>query len=121
MRRLVLAVLVITAVAIVVALSTLPRLVGLYENVMLDSRETRVPCSRRPPIAEARRVLAKHHDRVRQIEAVYGDVFVELEERACPGRGTLVVYYGTHQARTQVERLIGGDSFFGVPYSLRNV
>lgn len=33
----------------------------------------------------------------------------------------LVIVYGAHGHREQIERLIGGDSFFGVPYSLRNV
>lgn len=58
---------------------------------------------------------------MRRIQAVDQSVFVSLEDSGCPGRGTLAIVYGAHRHREQIERLIGGDTFFGIPYTLRNV
>jgi hypothetical protein len=108
-------------VLVAVAVLAVPRLEGWWTDVALDSRETKVPCGQRPSVAEARRVLGEQRELVRQIEAVDPSVLVTVEESVCPGRGTLVVFYGAHRHREQIERLIGGDTFLGIPYSLRNV
>jgi hypothetical protein len=108
---------VLGAVAVVAS----PRLEGWWTDVVLDSREAQVPCGQRPSAAEARRVLAERRELVRRIEAVDPSVLVTVDESVCAGRGTLVVFYGAHRHREQIERLIGGDSFFGIPYALRNV
>jgi hypothetical protein len=102
-------------------LAALPRIQPWWTDAVLDGREARVPCAQRPSAADARPVLAEHRELLRRIEAVDASVLVALDESACPGRGTLVVFYGAHRHRQQIERLIGGDSFFGVPYSLRNI
>ncbi|HWD42393.1 MAG TPA: hypothetical protein VHM23_01490 [Actinomycetota bacterium] len=121
MRRLAVAVVVLAAAVVIVAGLNLGRLELVWEDVVLDGRSTRIPCGQRPPAAEARLVLARRGDLVRRIQAVDQSVFVSLEESGCPGRGTLVIAYGAHGHRKRIERLIGGDSVFGVPYSLRNV
>jgi hypothetical protein len=120
-RRLVVAVLLLAAVAMVVGGLNQRRLAAVWEDAVLDSRSTRVPCDRRPPVAEARRVLARHGELVRRIEAVDPSVSVDLDELVCPGRGTLVIHYGAHRHRERIERLIGAETVFGVPYSLQNV
>jgi hypothetical protein len=120
-RRLAVAVVVLATAVVTVAGLNSRRLELVWEEVVLDSRSTRIPCSQRPPAAEARLVLAQHGDLVRRIQAVDQSVFVSLEESGCPGRGTLVIYYGDHRHHKQIERLIGGETFFGVPTSLRNV
>jgi hypothetical protein len=98
-----------------------PRVHGWWSDVVLDSREAQVPCVERPSPAEARRVLRDRRELVRRIEAVDASVLVTVEESVCPGRGTLVFFYNAHRHRKQIERLIGGATFFGIPYSLRNV
>jgi hypothetical protein len=114
-------VLALMAIAIVVAILNGSRLAMLYEDVVLDNRTTRVPCAQRPSVAQARRVLVEHQDLVRRILAVEGAVSVEVDELACPGWGTLVIFYNARRDRRQIERLIGADTFFGIPCSLRDV
>jgi hypothetical protein len=106
--------------AVAAGMAVAPHMKELYADVALDTRETRVPCEQRPTVAEARRVVSEHADLIRRIEAIHYNVHVELDETACPGRGTLVFYYGGHRHRQEIERLIGADTFFGVPYSLIN-
>jgi hypothetical protein len=111
----------VAVVLVAVAVVALPRLGAWWTEVVLDSQEVQVPCDQRPSAAEARRVLAEQGELVRRIEAVDGSVLVTVDESTCVGRGTLVFFYGAHRHREQIERLIGGDTFFGIPYSLRNV
>jgi hypothetical protein len=120
-RRLAVAVVVLATAAVIVGGLNWRRLELVWEDAVLDSRNVQVPCGQRPPAAEARQVLAQHGELVRRIQAVDQSVSVSLEESGCPGRGTLVIVYGAHRHRERIERLIGGDTFFGVPYSLRNV
>ncbi|HSO53131.1 MAG TPA: hypothetical protein VL330_10350 [Actinomycetes bacterium] len=120
MRRTVMVVaagVVLAAVAVVAA----PRLEPWVTDVVLDSREARVPCGQRLTVAEVRRVLVEQRELVRRIEAGDPGVSIDVDELARPGRGTVVVFFGAHRHREQIERLIGGDTFSGVPYSLRNV
>lgn len=120
MRRMV-AGLAAAGVLVVVAVIVAPRLEGWWTDAVLDSREVQVPCGQRPSAAEARRVLGEQRELVRRIEAVDPSVLVTVDEAGCEGRGALVFFYGAHRHRKQIERLIGGDTFFGIPYSLRNV
>jgi hypothetical protein len=66
-------------------------------------------------------VLSDRRELVRAIEAVDAGVLVTVDASVCPGRGTLVLFYGAHRHREQIEHLIGGDTFLGIPYSLRHI
>lgn len=37
------------------------------------------------------------------------------------GKGDIEISYGAHQSRVIIEKIIGGDTFFGIPYRLRNI
>jgi hypothetical protein len=47
-------------------------------------------------------------------------VFVEIDDWSCSDRADIVISYATHQDRLAIEEIMGGDTFFGVPYRLRN-
>ncbi len=60
-------------------------------------------------------------DLVRAIEAVNpGRVGVDVDASTCPGRADLLIWYASHADRLAIERLIGSDTFFGIPYRLEN-
>jgi hypothetical protein len=95
---------------------------GLYNDLVLDNRDHFLPCDRLPASAEVSRVLEEHQDTVEAIEEVHpGFVWVEVDDSTCPGRADIVIYYPSHQDRLAIEKIIGGNTFFGVPYRLRNV
>jgi len=94
---------------------------GLYNDLVLDNRDHFLPCEKLPTSAEVHRVLEEHQDIVEAIEGVNpGFVWVEVDD-SCPGRADIVIYYASHQDRLAIEEIIGGETFFGVPYRLRNV
>jgi len=94
----------------------------VYNDIVLDNRDHFLPCDRLPTSAEVSLVLGEHQDTVEAIKEVNpGFVFVEIDDWSCPGRADIVISYASHQDRLAIEEIIGGDTFFGVPYRLRNI
>jgi len=94
----------------------------LYNDLVLDNRDHYLPCDRLPTSAEVSLVLGEHQDTVEAIKELNpGFVFVEIDDWSCPGRADIVISYASHQDRLAIEEIIGGDTFFGVPYRLRNI
>jgi hypothetical protein len=94
----------------------------LYNDLVLDNRDHYLPCDRLPTSAEVSLVLVEHQDTVEAIKEVNpGFVFVDVDDWSCPGRADIVISYASHQDRLAIEEIIGGDTFFGVPYRLRNI
>jgi len=94
----------------------------LYNDIVLDNYDHFLPCERLPSSAEVNRILEEHQDTVEAIKEVNpGFVFVEIDDWSCSGRADIVISYASHQDRLAIEKIIGGDTFFGVPYRLRNI
>jgi len=90
------------------------------DNLVYDNKNHYLPCEKLPTEAEARRIVQEHQDVIRAIEQVNpGFVGVEID-RPCGGKADLVIWYGTHEDRLEIERIIGAGTFFGVPYRLNN-
>lgn len=93
----------------------------LYDNYILDNKNHYLPCEQLHIEAEVSRIVQEHQDIIQAIERVNpGLVGVELDTGSCPGMADLIIWYATHQDRVIIERIIGGNSFFGVPYRLQN-
>ena len=94
----------------------------LYNDIVLDNFDHFLPCEKLPASAEVNRILDEHEDVLEAIRDVNpGFIFVEVEESTCPGRADIIISYATHQDRLAIEEVLGGDTFFGVPYRLRNI
>lgn len=94
----------------------------LYNDLVLDNRDHFLPCDRLPTSAEVNRIVEEHQGTVEAIKEVNpGSVFVEIDDWSCAGRADIVISYASHQDRLGIEEIIGGDTFFGVPYRLRNI
>ena len=92
-----------------------------YDNLVLDNWNHYLPCEKLPTAAEVRSIVQEHQDIVRSIEQVNpGRVGVDVDSSICPGKADLVIWYASHQNRLAIEAIIGGDTFFGVPYRLQN-
>jgi hypothetical protein len=71
--------------------------------------------------AEVRRVMEAHQDVIVRIEQINpGFIGVEVDTTTCAGKADIIFWYGTHQDRVLIESIIGDDTFYGVPYRLRN-
>jgi hypothetical protein len=92
-----------------------------YDNFILDNKDHYLSCDQLPSETEVSRILAEHQDVVQRIEQVNpGYVGVEMDAGTCPGKADILIWFGTHQDRELIEKIIGGETFFGIPYRLQN-
>jgi hypothetical protein len=91
------------------------------DDLLYDNKNHYLPCDELPAAAEVNAIFQAHHDRIAAIELVNpGLVGVEIDSTTCPGKADLLIWYASHADRLEIEKIIGGDTFFGVPYRLQN-
>jgi len=111
----------VCCVGIVLVLASTDFAPGLYNNLVLDNQEHYLECEELPLLSEVERVVEEHPDVVEDIKGVKpGFVYLEIDSTSCPDKADIVISYGTHQDRLAIEAIIVDDTFFGVPYRLRN-
>ena len=92
-----------------------------YDEIVLDNRNHYLSCEQLPWEAEVRRVMEGHQDVIERIEQVNpGFVGVDIDTSTCLGKADIIFWYGTHQDRLLIESIISNDTFYGIPYRLRN-
>lgn len=91
------------------------------DNILYDNRYHYLSCEQLPSISTVERILQKHQDTIRQIEAVNpGWVGVDVNACGAGQNADLTFWYASHRDRIAIEQIIGSDTFFGVPYNLIN-
>jgi hypothetical protein len=92
-----------------------------YDHFVLDNRDHYLSCQDLPTKIEVERIVEQHKDVIQQIlEVAPGFVGVEIDSLTCEGKTDLLIWYGTHEQRVAIEKIIAGDTFFGIPYRLQN-
>jgi hypothetical protein len=92
-----------------------------YDEIILDNRGHYLSCEQLPSEAEVGQVMEAHEAEIQRIEQVNpGFIGVEMDTSTCPGKADILFWYGTHQDRLLIEDIIAGDTFYGVPYRMRN-
>ena len=90
------------------------------DNIVYDNKNHYLPCEKLPTEAEVRKIVQEHQDVIQAIEQVNpGFVGVEIDT-SCAGKADLLIWYASHENRLEIEKIIGGDTFLGVPYRLNN-
>jgi len=90
------------------------------DDFVYDNKNHYLPCEKLPTEAEVRKIVQEHQDVVQAIEQVNpGFVGVEIHP-SCAGKADLLIWYASHENRLEIERIIGSDTFFGIPYRLNN-
>jgi hypothetical protein len=92
-----------------------------YDHFVLDNSDHYLSCQDLPTKIEVERIVEQHKDVIQQILKVApGFVGVEIDSLTCEGKADLLIWYGTHEQRIAIEKIIAGDTFFGIPYRLQN-
>ncbi|MGQ9663488.1 MAG: hypothetical protein ACUVWX_14335 [Kiritimatiellia bacterium] len=92
-----------------------------YDNFVLDNENHYLPCEQLPTETEVSRIVKEHQDTIRVIEQVNpGQVGMDIDTMTCPGKADLIIWYASHRDRMEIKRIIGEDTFFGVPYRMQN-
>ena len=92
-----------------------------YDEVILDNRNHYLSCAQLPVETQVRQVMDQHQEIIKKIEQIHpGSVGVEMGTAVCPGKADIIFWYGTHRERVMIEGIIGGKTFYGIPYRLQN-
>ena len=90
------------------------------DNFVYDNKNHYLPCEKLPTEAEVREIVQEHHDVIQAIEQVNpGFVGIDIDT-SCAGKADLLIWYASHASRLEIEKIIGGDTFFGIPFRLNN-
>ena len=91
------------------------------DNALYDNWNHNLTCDELPEVEVVRSVLTEQSNTVMSIQAVNpGLVGIDIDETTCPGKADLLIWYASHENRLEIERIIAGERFFGVPYRLQN-
>lgn len=94
----------------------------LADDLLYDNYNHYLPCERLPPATEIERGLAENAAVIDKIRAVSPDVDIQIDEMICHGTDhtDLIISYPGHSQRVEIERILGGKTFFGLPVRWRN-
>lgn len=91
------------------------------DDLIYDNKNHYLPCDKLPTEVEVNRVVQEHQNIVEAIKKVNpGLVGVEIDSTTCSARADLLIWYASHENRLEIEKIIGDDTFFGIPYRLSN-
>jgi hypothetical protein len=94
---------------------------GVVEDQLYDNHLHHLACWQLPDAQEVQAVKAAHSDTMARIKAIHPDhIGFEADTETCPGKGFFVIEYPTHAERLEIEEIMGGDRFFGIPCNLIN-
>ena len=111
----------IIILVIIVSIGSIPIVILAFELFETIKDSSGLPCEELPDIETVRQIIEDHQDLIEEIENTSpGNVWVEINER-CDGKGELFIYYDTIYTKNKIKEIIGGDTFFGVPYRMFNV
>lgn len=130
-RKLIFLILLLFSVCVVFAISLIIRAEKrthffgqLYANWILDNKEHFLSCSELPPAKKVEQVLKEHKQEVEKIKNIapgYVRVSKGNGGNGCIDTADIIIYYASHSQRVQIENTIGADTFFGIPYRLKNI
>lgn len=86
-------------------------------DVVYDNYDHFLPCERLPLFAEVENILVVHEDMVDQVKGISSQIDIQIDPHTCGGveHADLVIFYATHAQREQIEEMLGGKTFFGIP------
>lgn len=94
----------------------------LVDDLIYDNYNHYLPCERLPQAVEVEQALAEHAATVDQIRALSPNVDVQIGASQCSAtkRADLIIFYPGHAQRVEIERILGGKTFFGLPVRWQN-
>jgi hypothetical protein len=93
----------------------------IIDDVLYDNYHHYLQCEDLPEIIAVENAVAENQEIIREIEGLSeGQVTISVDASSCPGRGSIVIYFPSHTVREQIEDILGGNSFYGIPVTLIN-
>jgi hypothetical protein len=92
-----------------------------YDNILYDNQSHYLPCSKLPTEEFVYKVISAHQDAMDAILAVdSGNVGYDVDTTNCPGKADLIIWYASHQDRLEIQKILIGSDYYGIPVRLQN-
>jgi hypothetical protein len=93
----------------------------IVDEVLYTNYRHSLPCKDLPDLETVERQLNEFDSTMKQIESLSeGNVALKVDSSSCPGKGSIKIYFPSHSVRQQIEKILGGKTFHGVPLDLIN-
>jgi hypothetical protein len=93
----------------------------IIDDAVYDSYHHYLRCDELPLLEEVNKNVREHEKTVEQIKSLeINSVLFYVDSTSCIGRGSIVISYPSKAIRRQIEQILGGSTFFGIPVSLLN-
>lgn len=91
------------------------------DNVLYDNYRHYLTCDKLPVLSIVTEKVAEKEATINQIISIdKNSVSFEVDSTSCPGKGSIVISYPSHAIRMQIEEILDGTTFFGIPLTLIN-
>ena len=94
----------------------------VYNNFVLDSSDPYKTCSQLPAVADAQTIVKNNEAELNKLKEFDNGIYWWVDSSKCNGqKGELLIFYGSHQSRLEIEKVIKHNNFHGVPTILSNI
>lgn len=93
----------------------------IIDDALYDSYHHYLRCDELPLLEEVNKNVREHEKTVEQIKSLeINSVLFYVDSTSCIGRGSIVISYPSRAIHRQIEQILGGSTFFGIPITLLN-
>ena len=93
----------------------------IFDDYIYDNKNHYFTCDKLPTRDQVTKIIEEQQNTIKDIEAVNpGLVGYEIDTVTCQGKADIIFWYASHDNRLEIEKIIGGETFFGIPYRLQN-
>jgi hypothetical protein len=116
-----LALLAVGSLCVVVGPPIARRAATLFYERYMGNKEHFLTCTDLPASEEVEQTLADHQDMVNRILQVNpGHIVVYADSSRCSGKADIVILFAAVEDSRAIRRIIGRDTFAGIPYRMYN-
>jgi hypothetical protein len=93
----------------------------IIDDALYDSYHHYLRCDELPLLEEVNKNVREHEKTVEQIKSLeINSVLFYVDSTSCIGRGSIVISYPSRAIHRQIEQILVGSTFFGIPITLLN-
>jgi hypothetical protein len=93
----------------------------IFDDYIYDNKNHYLTCDKLPTRDQVTKIIEEQQNTIKDIEAVNpGLVGYEIDTVTCQGKADIIFWYASHENRLEIEKIIGDETFFGIPYRLQN-
>ena len=93
----------------------------IIDDAFYDNYHHYLRCDELPSLEEVKDKVTDHQSTIDMIKNLdVNSVYLQVDSTSCSGKGSIVISYPSNAIRKQVEDILGGMTFYGIPITLIN-